>query len=317
MSTNGKYFDDTGIPFPAPAGGVLSGGYFMHGGICCVARTDEATAGADVACDTRGVFELPKAGVAVTAGDELYDSAGSVTNVQSGTLQPIGCAFADALIGATTVDVVLNKGIEADSDVGTLTANLASTANAKGASLVGIEDAGLYYATGTVEAALQEIGAAGFGTQLTAAAVVAAGNLVEGVGGARATVDSGIAAATLPTMAAVGGAGNLVQTAAADRAQSDSGIAVANVPQMAAVGGAGNFVQTAAADRAQSDSGVAVADVAAFLADPNIEAVDLEVAQADASDGLNFVPFMIEVDCTAVAVDGIAVAPVKHTDRHI
>jgi predicted RecA/RadA family phage recombinase len=193
MATNIKYdLGVTTLPIPAPVGGATSGAPFPWGPLVVVPEAD-AAAGVDVSCCLLCVGTFPKVSAqAWTAGDVLYwDTVSEAFTNVAGVYKSVGIAFADAANPSSTGDVVAGMGSEADSEVNTLIADLASTANAKGASLVSIEDVGGFFTATDVEAVLQEAGAV---------------------------------ATTALTMVGVGGVGTLVMTAAADRAGSDSAL---------------------------------------------------------------------------------------------
>jgi predicted RecA/RadA family phage recombinase len=92
----------------APSGGVVSGTGYLIGTLFVVAQVSAAAA-ATFAASTCGVWELPKASGAWTAGAKVYwdDTAKNVTTTAtSNTL--IGCATIAQVSGATTGYVRLN-----------------------------------------------------------------------------------------------------------------------------------------------------------------------------------------------------------------
>ncbi|MDQ2080482.1 DUF2190 family protein [Xanthobacteraceae bacterium Astr-EGSB] len=97
---------------PAPAGGIASGEAALIGKIFGVAVTTEA-AGADVALDTEGVFELPKAtGAAWAIGDALYwdATAKKLTGTASGNTR-VAVAVAVAASGDAVGLAKINSNI--------------------------------------------------------------------------------------------------------------------------------------------------------------------------------------------------------------
>jgi len=150
MATN-KLTDGDVVILTAPAN-VDSGDLVEVGHFIGVAVTD-ADNGDPVPVCLSGVFELPKAaGVGISAGDRCYNSAGDVTNVESG--EAFGICVETVAGGGATVKVRLGVPNEA---LDATTANLASLALNKGASLIGINDAATQYTATTVEAALAEV----------------------------------------------------------------------------------------------------------------------------------------------------------------
>lgn len=97
--------DNITVPAPAP---VLSGQGVLIGSLFGIAATTAAT-GEDVALSTCGVFEMPKAEIAMTIGQKVYWSStnGNVTTTATGNTL-IGAAIEAAGSGATTVRVRLN-----------------------------------------------------------------------------------------------------------------------------------------------------------------------------------------------------------------
>jgi predicted RecA/RadA family phage recombinase len=152
MATN-ELTDGDVVIMTAPAN-VDSGELVEVGHFIGVAVND-ADSGDPVPVCLSGVFKLPKAaGVGISAGDRCYNSAGDVTNVESG--EAFGICVETVAGGGATVKVRLGVPNEA---LDATTANLASLAHGKGASLIGIEDIGGCYSapTTTVEAALHEV----------------------------------------------------------------------------------------------------------------------------------------------------------------
>ncbi len=95
------------LTVPAPAA-VTSGAGVLVGSIFGVANA-ATESGADVVLTVAGVFDLPKAAVALTVGATVYwdNSAKAVTTTASGNTK-IGVAVAAALSGAATGRVRLN-----------------------------------------------------------------------------------------------------------------------------------------------------------------------------------------------------------------
>jgi predicted RecA/RadA family phage recombinase len=88
---------------------VVSGQPVAVGGIVGVAH-DNITAGETGVLHTSGVFELPKAADAVTAGNPLYLSGGKLTPEAGGTAAPnalAGTAWAAAAADDDSVPVRL------------------------------------------------------------------------------------------------------------------------------------------------------------------------------------------------------------------
>lgn len=102
-----KNFIESGdtLTIPAPAA-VSSGGVVVAGQLIGVAVSDAAS-GADVAVQTRGVFNLPKeAALAITLGAAVYwDATAGVVTTTATDNTPIGYATAAALASAATVRV--------------------------------------------------------------------------------------------------------------------------------------------------------------------------------------------------------------------
>lgn len=90
-----------------PAAAGLSGQLLVVGAMPCVAVRDFA-ANETVAAMVEGVFDLPKAAVAITAGAKLYAEAGGLrvtTDDASGANPPCGFALEAAVSGASMVRV--------------------------------------------------------------------------------------------------------------------------------------------------------------------------------------------------------------------
>jgi len=147
----------------APVGGVTSGTPVIIGGVFCVPMSS-ADAGASFVGLVCGTVGLVKAsGTTAAAGAALYFNAtsGLIETSDSASNRRIGVAAEALVSGSTEARVRLdgvsfgasNIDLEAKMDK----ADLASTDNGKGASLVGIEDAGTLYTADTVEGALAEI----------------------------------------------------------------------------------------------------------------------------------------------------------------
>lgn len=90
------------LTLTAPAA-VSSGDIVIVGGFIGVAACDAGN-GEDVETQLVGVFELPKAAIAISQGDTLYwsSSNGNANKTASGNTL-LGTAVADAASGAATV----------------------------------------------------------------------------------------------------------------------------------------------------------------------------------------------------------------------
>ena len=144
------------ITVDAPIGGTTVGVPFVYGPIILVPDSSES-AGDPVACVFLGkATGAPKVSAqAWTEKDVLYwDTVNSAFTNVAGVYKSCGIAAADAANPSSTGEVILGLGSEADSDVNTLIANLASTA---GAGTIGILDAATDYTATTVEGALAEV----------------------------------------------------------------------------------------------------------------------------------------------------------------
>jgi predicted RecA/RadA family phage recombinase len=88
---------------------VKSGDVVIVGSILGIAATDAAM-GDDVECITEGVFELPKAGVAMNQGAKAFwDTAGKVVVGAAGSgICPLGAVTESAGSSAATVRVRLD-----------------------------------------------------------------------------------------------------------------------------------------------------------------------------------------------------------------
>lgn len=98
------------ITATAPSGGVSSGDPVLIGNLFGVAATD-AVQGAETELVVTGVYDLPKAAVAVTAGDVAYfdASAGAVsTDDDTGTNLRVGVFITAAADSAATARVRLD-----------------------------------------------------------------------------------------------------------------------------------------------------------------------------------------------------------------
>lgn len=92
----------------APVGGINSGDGMLFGTLFGVAATTQA-GGAEVEITLEGVFDLPKATGAISAGALVYWDAvtGEVTTTDTGNVL-IGAATEAAASGAATARVRLN-----------------------------------------------------------------------------------------------------------------------------------------------------------------------------------------------------------------
>ncbi|MDX3885991.1 MAG: DUF2190 family protein [Sphingomonas sp.] len=107
-----KNFVQRGINLTLVAPRVLAAGAgFLVGSIFAVASTDAAS-GAAVVGVTEGVFDLPKAAGAVTAGAKLYwDNAAFVVTTTAAGNTLIGVAVQAAAAGDVTARVKLGAVI--------------------------------------------------------------------------------------------------------------------------------------------------------------------------------------------------------------
>lgn len=294
MSTTDLELSAMERTFTAPAT-VTSGVGLMIGNLYVVPKADAAS-GDTFAGYINGRHSQPKTSAqAWTIGDPIYWSGTTLTNVQTGALKCVGQAAAAAANPSSTGAIEINVGIEADSDVGTLTANLANAVDpAKGAALIGYSGStvGAFLATvpsATAATAAQEVivsSAASTATKPLASVTATAASagtgarlsLAEPTGGGASKVTleapalGGDATLTLPTasrdfanipsMAANGTAGNLVYTAAGDKALGDASVVAANVVTQAAnAAGAGTIPSYAGASKVLQDSTVPIANV--------------------------------------------------------
>jgi len=156
MATNIKFGTTDKLTFVA--GGTYTSGTPVLIGNVLVVPLSDATSGDVVECQVRGRVKLDKTTAeAWTQGATLYWNAGtSKLTTTASTNYVVGQAGVAAGASDTKGWIDLGMGLEADSDVNTLIANLASTANGKGASTIGIEDAGALITATTVEGALAE-----------------------------------------------------------------------------------------------------------------------------------------------------------------
>lgn len=163
MSTNYRGPGNT-VTLIAPSGGVVAGTPYIIGGVLAIPLTSaDATDSFEAEVYPR-VVQLSKAsGTTAAAGDPAYlnTSTKLVETSDSTANRRIGIFNAAATSGVTTCDVRLdgvsfgagNDDLEAKAD----SADLASTTNGLGASLIGIEDALTLYTAENVEAALAEV----------------------------------------------------------------------------------------------------------------------------------------------------------------
>lgn len=95
------------MPIVAPVGGVVSGSAYLVGAKVCIAF-DTAAAGVTVVVFTEGVFEVPKAAVAIAQGALVYwdDVAKKFTTVAGGNTL-CGYAFTAAAAGDVTFQVLI------------------------------------------------------------------------------------------------------------------------------------------------------------------------------------------------------------------
>ena len=90
-----------------PGADVTGGDLIVFPGMVAVASTD-ISAGETGACETEGVFALPKDATALAQGQAVYAKTdGTVTATESGNV-PAGKCWADAAGNAATVAVKIN-----------------------------------------------------------------------------------------------------------------------------------------------------------------------------------------------------------------
>ncbi len=112
MAKNFKQPGDI-LTLTAPAGGVVSGGLYIIGGMAVVALTT-AGAGVSFAGQKEGVFELPKATGAntdLTEGQAVFWDAtnGVIKRVSAPGLRLVGIAVAAAGTADTVARVDINR----------------------------------------------------------------------------------------------------------------------------------------------------------------------------------------------------------------
>ena len=96
------------VTLPAPAAGILSGQPLLVGSLFGVAAYT-ALPGADVEVELEGVFVLPKAAVALTAGQKVYwDAANGAVTGAAGANAAIGAAVMAAAASVPSVRVRLD-----------------------------------------------------------------------------------------------------------------------------------------------------------------------------------------------------------------
>jgi len=103
-----NYVQDGDILTFTAAANIASGDGVLQGSLFGVAATAAAT-GEDFAASIEGVFDLPKATGAITAGAKVYwnSTSGNVTTTATGNTL-IGAATQAATSGAATARVRLN-----------------------------------------------------------------------------------------------------------------------------------------------------------------------------------------------------------------
>lgn len=163
-------------------------------------------------------------------------------------------------------------------------ADLASTDAGKGASDVGIQDSGAYFTGTSVEAALQELGAAvGSGS----AADISYDNVASGlaatdVQAAIDEVEGRLETAEADVVAAQGDATQALSDAAAAQADATQALSDAESAQVSAdAASAAALDAQNAADAAQADATQALADASAAQSDATQALADAAAAQAD------------------------------------
>lgn len=97
------------ITVPAPTGGIESGAGIVVGNLFGIAAMTAAE-GKNVEIATTGVFDLPKAPVAVFTLGQLvsWDAANNQIVAPAASMAPIGIAVTPAANGTTTVRVRLD-----------------------------------------------------------------------------------------------------------------------------------------------------------------------------------------------------------------
>jgi len=92
-------------------------------------------------------------------GNGTYTSSGELLSRDTVVLSKIAGVAGTSKLNLSGSAQVAILPLKADVESFAIAADLASTSNAKGASLVGVEDSGAYFSGTTVEAALAELGA--------------------------------------------------------------------------------------------------------------------------------------------------------------
>lgn len=109
MSKNQVLTEADNLTFAAPAGGVTSGAGVLIGSLFGIAL-QTAAATEPFVLQTEGVFVVNKLGTdVVTVGQLLYwDNTNSRLTTTASTHKLVGCAYAAAGSGVTTVQIRLN-----------------------------------------------------------------------------------------------------------------------------------------------------------------------------------------------------------------
>jgi len=107
-----KNFIQSGEVLTLVAPGTVDAGELVQVGDLCGVAVNDVLIGANVEVNMEGVWSLAKkAGVAITAGDKVYNDSGDVTNVETG--KAFGVCVETVAGGASVVKVLLGVPCEA------------------------------------------------------------------------------------------------------------------------------------------------------------------------------------------------------------
>jgi len=270
-----KNFIQSGEVLTLVAPGTVDAGELVQVGDICGVAVNDVLIGANVEVNIEGVWSLAKkAGVAITAGDKVYNDGGDTTNVETG--KAFGVCVETVAGGASVVKVLLGVPCEALDAI-------AATAP----TMAAVGGAGELIHTVAADRAQSKSGVVTANVVTEAAAAGAADCVVVSAGATKVVKDSAVLLANIPTMAANGGAGNLVLTAGANKALSDASVVAANVVTQAAnATGAGTLPVYAGATKVLSDSLIPAADLKVRVAKERIT----NFADANAHDMATTLP---------------------------